>query len=572
MAIHFGLKLDMGWAVRQTTDGGYIVAGYTQSFGAGWQDVYLIKTDSLGDTLWTKTYGGVFNDLAWAVQQTRDDGYIVAGYTQSFGAGFDDDVYLIKTDANGDMLWTKIYGGGTTDRGLAVQQTGDNGYIVAGYTQSFGAGWEDVYLIKTDSIGDTLWTRTYGGVLFDLAYAVQQTTDGGYFVAGQTFSFGAGNYDVYLIKTDSLGDTLWTKTYGGINGEWAYAVQQTTDGGYIMAGLTWGFGAGNYDVYLIKTDANGNSGCNQMGTASSVSSGAVVNSTATLVGSGAIVNATATIVTNPTDTVITLCFTAPPSPSPCTNTFQKTFGGINAEEAYAVEQTTDGGYIVAGSTGSFGAGAADVYLIKTNANGDTLWTKTYGGGGNDIGYAVQQTTDGGYIVAGYTNSFGAGSWDVYLIKTNSVGDTLWTKTYGGAGSDYVYAVQQTTDEGYIVVGRTTSFGAGITDVYLIKTDANGDTLWTKTYGGTLFDEGWAVQQTTDGGYIVAGSTWLGAGVDDVYLIKTDSIGDTLWTRTYGGVGSDYGFAVQQTNDGGYIVAGRTLSFSPKCIAIRIGFN
>ncbi|MHC4540800.1 MAG: hypothetical protein ACYS74_13625, partial [Planctomycetota bacterium] len=161
--------------------------------------------------------------------------------------------------------------------------------------------------------------------------------------------------------------------------------------------------------------------------------------------------------------------------------------------------------------------------------------RTYGGSGDDIGSSVQQTTDGDYIVAGYTYSFGTGSSDVYLIKTDPSGDTLWTRTYGGSDIDYGYSVLQTTDGDYIVAGETQSFGAGPGDVYLIKTDPSGDTLWTRTYGGNGHDWGQSVQQTTDGGYIVSGQTnSFGPGQADVYLIKTDAVGDTLWTRTYGG--------------------------------------
>ena len=171
---------------------------------------------------------------------------------------------------------------------------------------------------------------------------------------------------------------------------------------------------------------------------------------------------------------------------------------------------------------------------------DTVWTKTFGGDVNDYGYSVQQTDDGGYIIVGNINDWlGLRMGDVYLIKTDYLGDTLWTKTFGRINSEVGHSVQQTTDGGYIVGGATSSEDTTIHiyDVYLIKTDSLGDTLWTKTYGGDGLEEGLSVQQTTDGGYIVVGETSsYGAGNTDVYLIKTDSLGDTLWTKTYGGAG------------------------------------
>jgi len=360
-----------------------------------------------GDTLWTRTYGGYDWEEGHSVQQTSDGGYIVAGYTRSFGAG-SDDVYLVKTDANGDTLWTRTYGGSSSDLGESVQQTTDGGYIIAGKTHSFGARWGDVYLVKTDANGDTLWTRTYGGGSEDWGHSVQQTTDGGYIIAGRTSSFGAGGYDFYLVKTEANGNTLWTRTYGGRSCDKAFSVQQTSDGGYIISGDTGSWGAGWGDVYLVKTDANG-------------------------------------------DTLWT-----------------RFYGGWDMEHGWSVQQTSDGGYIVAGYTYSFGAGNADVYLVKTDANGNALWTRTYGGGGYDFGRSVQQTTDGGYIIAGYTDSFGAGNYAVYLVKTDANGDTLWTRTYEGYNHEWGYSVQQTSDGNYIVTGYTRSFGAGEYDVWLLK--------------------------------------------------------------------------------------------------------
>jgi len=347
---------DEGYSVQETQDGGYIIAGVT-----GYYDVYFIKTDSIGDTIWTKTYGGTADDWGASVQETQDGGYIIAGTTFSFGAGWSD-VYLIKTDAVGAIVWTKTYGGTEWEGGWSVQETQDGGYIIAGETGSFGNINGDVYLIKTNSLGNAVWTKAYGGTDFDGGYSVQETHGGGYIIAGGTESFGAGNRDVYLIKTDAVGTTVWTKTYGGTGDDWGRSVQETQDGGYIIAGWTESFGAGNGDVYLIKTDSLGS-----------------------------------TIWT-------------------------KTYGGTEWDEGHSVQETQDGGYIIAGETHSFGAGNKDVWLIKTNAVGDTIWTKTYGGTGDDWGRSVQETQDGGCIIAGWTESFGASGFDVYLIKTDSLGN------------------------------------------------------------------------------------------------------------------------------------------------------
>jgi len=376
----------------------------------------IILALTIGASLagWERTYGGSDDDYGESVAQTSDGGYIIAGKTSSFGAGYSD-VYLVKTDCDGDTLWTRTYGGSYNDGGYSVAQTSDGGYIIAGYTDSFG-GERNVYLVKTDAAGNTLWTRNYGGSDDVVGLSVAQTSDGGYIIAGWTTSFGAGESDFYLVKTDGDGDTLWTRTYGGSSGDYGYSVAQTSDGGYIIAGATSSFGAGNYDVYLVKTDAAG-------------------------------------------DTLWT-----------------RTYGGDADDVGYSVTQTSDGGYIVAGETYSFGTGwTQDVYLIRTDMSGDTLWTRTYGGIDNDCAYSVIQATDSGFIVAGYTNSIGAGYFDFYLIKTNSSGDTLWTRTYGGSNDDYGRSVAQTSDGGFIIAGGTSSFGAGGEDIYLIKTDSLGYT-------------------------------------------------------------------------------------------------
>ena len=313
---------------------------------------------------------------------------------------------------------------------------------------------------------DTLWTKTFGGSEMDLSYSVQQTSDGGYIITGQTNSFGNGKGDVWLIKTDLQGDEEWNQTFGGTETDRGYSVEQTDDSGYIIVGVTESFGNGYDDLWLIKTDSNGNEEWN------------------------------------------------------------KTFGGSSYDTGKSVEQTSDGGYIITGYSSSISTNDYyDLWLIKTDSNGDSLWTKGFGGDHWERGHSVQQTTDGGYIVTGYTESFGSGLSDVWLLKTDSNGDSLWTKTFGGSSTDIGESVRQTNDNGYIIIGSNRSSGQDV--VWLLKTNSNGNEEWNKTFGSNT-DRGKSVQQTSDRGYIITGSTnTYGNGNSDVWLIKTDSIGDTV---------------------------------------------
>jgi hypothetical protein len=366
------------------------------------------------DRMWSRTYGGERQDNFVSIQLTEDDGYIVVGHSYTFGAG-SCDVYLIKTNSTGNILWSRTYGGSSSDRGLSAQPTTDGGYIVTGWTESFGAGKKDIYLIKTDSLGSVLWNRTYGGINNDWGISVQQTTDGGYIVGGITSSFGAGDWDVCLIKTDLLGNALWTRTYGGSGTELGRYVQQTIDGGYIVAGSTQSFGVGNDDFYLIKTDSLGN--------------------------------------------II----------------WDHTYGGNQSDNFVTAQQTKDEGYICAGYTHSFGAGGWDVCLMKVDSTGGILWSCACGGSSDESPVSAQQTIEGGCIAAGETQSFGPGDRDAYVVKADSLGCVLWTRTFGGTGTERSRSARQTPDGGYVVGGYTNSFGVGETDFILVKLDPFGNT-------------------------------------------------------------------------------------------------
>ncbi|MEO0095337.1 MAG: T9SS type A sorting domain-containing protein [candidate division WOR-3 bacterium] len=345
---------------------------------------------------WLGIYGGSGNDDAYCARQTNDNSYIAVGSTTSYGNGTQ--VYLLKIDSLGDTIWTKTYGGADWDMGYWVQQTSDSGYIIAGTTASFGEEYQ-AYLIKTDSLGDTLWTRTYGGPSYEFGWGVQQTMDGGYIIVGTTWNGG-----VYLIKTDANGDTLWAKTYGGDEG---WSVQQTRDNGYIVAGYK------NCGVYLIKTDSLG-------------------------------------------DTLWT----------------RRYMDGID-DLGKHVEQTTDGGYIIVGASQRL-MHLIQILAIKVDSLGNNPIYHCYGPNSLyswSVGSCIQQTSDSGYILVGYGDIAG-GEMQVYLIKTDSLLEVLWDNTFGGGEDDVANSVQQTSDGGYIIAGYSNSYGNG-TQVYVIKTDSFG---------------------------------------------------------------------------------------------------
>jgi hypothetical protein len=363
------------------------------------------------DTLWTKIYGGPENDVVYSVQQTADGGYIMAGYTESFSTGSSGypDVYILKTDAKGDTLWTRTYGGDGSDIGRSVLVMPDKGYIIVGWTDSYGVGYDDVYLIRTDSLGDTLWTRTYGGINLEQGYSIKRTSDKGYIIAGR-IHINAGDWDVYIIKTDSLGEVQWTKKYGengsSTKSDEAYSIDTTSDRGYIISGATRSFGAGGYDIWLLKTDANG-------------------------------------------DTLWT-----------------RTYGFHNGDLGYSVLCNSDGEYVVAGSVARTTNNPCGLCLIKTDSNGNTIWIKYYGEGG-EHGLSIQQIPSGEYIVSGVRY---ASFFDLWLVKVNVNGDTIWTKTYDLGGSDFCNSVQHTSDGGYIIAGHSSFYDKRDYDITIVKTD------------------------------------------------------------------------------------------------------
>ena len=607
-----GEGADYAYSIQQTSDGGYILAGETNSFRAGNDDLWILKLNSIGDIQWQKAYGGDGDDCAYSIQQTSDGGYIVAGKTSSFGAG-GDDFWVLKLDPSGNIYWQKIYGGEGNDCAYSIQETTDGGYIVAGKTESFGAGNNDFWVLKLYSNGNTEWEKAYGGAGDDCAYSIQETTEGGYIVTGKTNSFGAGDYDIWVLKLDLGGGLEWQNTYGGAKVDYASAVQQTSNGGYILAGYIESFEAKGGDFWLLRLTPDGDLewqrtyGGDGLDSASSIeqtsdggyiaagrttSFGAagsnfwvlkldprgLIGSECPFIGSSAAVIATTgaasvdTEISGNATAVTPGVTTAAPSTSSLSGESQcsaisncywvRSYAGGKRDAVSSVQQTSDGGYIVAGKTNSFGAGGDDFWILKLDPSGDIEWQKAYGGGADDSATSIQQTSDGGYIVAGWTNSFGVGRGDFWVLKLDPEGNVQWQKTYGGGAADCAYSVQQTSDGGYIVTG-VGSFGTAGDDFWVLKLDPQGEVQWQKAYGGNGQESACFIQETTNGGYILAGTTKsFGAGLRnyDFWVLKLGSTGSIQWQKVYGGSGDDLLYSVEETTDGGYILAGTTDSF------------
>jgi hypothetical protein len=367
-------------------------------------------------------------------------------------------VFFSFLSVSAQITWIKTYGGPDMEFGYSVCVTGDGGYVITGETNLPGESAPDLYLLKTDSLGETLWTKTYGDMnTAERGMSIQATKDGGYVITGHTHD------NIWLLKTDASGETLWAKRYG-VGEAIGLSVRETRDGGYIIAGVADRYFVSN--TLILKTDSDGES------------------------------------------------------------LWAKIYQGTLDDYASSAEETEDGGYIIAAVKNYLLYERGDVWLLKTDPEGETLWTKTYGGIAEDHACSAQETQGGGYIVIGSTRSFSSveGQSDIWLLRMNSEGETLWTKTYGGSMNDGAYFGQRTSDGGYIITGYT-QISKNDGDVYLIKTDSLGNVIWENRFGGPKLDEGQEVKETSDGGYIICGWTDSYGNWSQVYLIKTDSLGN-----------------------------------------------
>lgn len=347
------------------------------------------------------------------------------------------------------------------------------------------------------------WKKSYGGEAKDIAKSVIFTNDGGLLIAGSTRSFGPGKLsNFHLIKTNNNGYTEWKRTYGGKYNDEAEDIIQTQDGGYAIAGSSESFkGKAQDDFYMIKTDSEGRK--------------------------------------------------------------QWDFGdgGDYDEKCYSIVQTDDGGYLLAGSTITFGDRGEDFWVIKVDSNGNKTWSKTYGGDGDDICRSIIKTGDGNYLLAGHTDSFGDPGQGSYLIKINEEGEKIWERASGGPFDDYVYDVILDEDGGFVYVGSTTSYGSGEESFWLVKTDPEGHEEWNYSSDGDYDEVAYSVVKTDNGNYLMGGYTSsYGQGGRDFWAVEVDQEGEVVSKKTFGSGGDEIAYSVAKSENGKYALAGYTDSY------------
>ena len=406
----------------QQMDTSYVLDNFTEEQYKYYQ-VHII--DTLGLESWSnieristhitfiKTFGGSNDDKSFSVTQTSDNGYAAVGHTYSYGAG--QDAWLVKTDEHGNELWNNTYAFRINETATYIIETADGGFVFTGSTFSFNQGY-DLIIIKTDGTGSQIWQEEYNdhvtSYLTAIGQCIQELPDGGFIVTGYSGFLGYDDIDMWTIRTNSDGDSQWNKLSYDLFNDWGYSLKLLNDGGFILAGAKTFSSAEPSEVWLVKLDADGNEVWNQH------------------------------------------------------------YGYTGADQAREVLVNDDGSLAIAGSL-SFPT-IKHFWLIKTDDQGNFLWSNIYGGGGDDVCYSAAITNDGGYILAGYTESYGNGSKDVWLVKTDENGEEEWNKTFGGAQNEIARSIHQTSDGGFIISGHTQSYGNGMSDFYLIKTDPEGN--------------------------------------------------------------------------------------------------
>tara|TARA_B110000091_G_C13811242_1_gene475150 strand:- start:422 stop:2446 length:2025 start_codon:yes stop_codon:yes gene_type:complete len=364
--------------------------------------------------LFNNTYSQPSHDYGRSILETSDGGYIVVGNTSSMGNSYSN-LLLLKVSQSGEEQWNHNLTFSPIDRANSVLEIPNNGYVIVGNTISPQDESQDLFVLKINQIGHVEWSKSFGSSEDQQGHSIQTTIDDGFIICGYSREENTGFNMLYLIKIDSQGNQIWDSVYGSNGNDYGYSLVTLDDGSFAVAGMTSSYGDINGDAWLIKIDFDGN------------------------------------------------------------EFWSQTYGGTGTDVVRSVALTNDNGFIMVGNTNSYGNGNNDVFVIKVDENGIQQWSQTYGGIGTDIGRSIAKVSNGGYIITGYTDSFGnGGSFNAWLIGIDATGNILWDKTFGGDGDDRALSGLQTLDGGYVLTGYSNSNSNNTPDVLIIKTDNQGE--------------------------------------------------------------------------------------------------
>ncbi|WP_017732643.1 T9SS type A sorting domain-containing protein [Nafulsella turpanensis] len=577
-------------SVILTHDGNYLLAGTSSSKVSyertaahkGGKDYWIVKTDAQGNIIWDHAYGGRGDDELHAVLPTEDGGFLLAGNSSSGMSGEKEspsqggtDYWLVKTDASGRLLWEQTYGGNADDRLQAITPAPGGGYLLSGYSASgvsgskseTGNGGTDFWVIRIDAEGLLLWDKTFGGSEDEQLLAATAAPDGSFLLGGTSLSgvggdkteASRGDMDFWVIRIDAAGRQLWDRTLGGSGYDGLQAVEAIEGGGFLVGGFSHSDASGDKshnrisdqyyysDYWFLRLDEQGNI------------------------------------------------------------LWDNTLGGEGYDRLTAILPAPGGGYLLGGYSFSNSTafksensqGSSDYWLIKVDENGKKLWDKGFGSAGSDLLTDMLSTSNGSYLLAGYSWGYASGdkssdrreiSSDFWILEVEESEGTppvlprpeimlAWDKAYApsrGLGQGELTSVAATADGGYLL-GETTAFKAGFwTDYGIIKLDASGNQLWRKTYGGNQQEELSALVALPDGGFLLAGTSKSGISGDkteenrsrrnypgfvymgpDYWVIRIDAEGNKLWDKTFGSSGNDYLIDAIPTADGGFLLGGHS---------------
>ena len=573
-------------------DDGYLITGFTSSFGNGGKDLWIIKTDKNRIKVWDKFYGGMYMETGIKSIKTDDKGYIILAQTYSYGSG-SGDIWVVKIDSLGNIIWDKTYGNENLDIATDISKSNGNGFIITGSTVSKKTNSVDGYVVKIDTVGNVIWSNIYGGLDLEGINSISKINDEyGYMLFGYTKSYmldrsrkkkkgfigriiasvfkKGPTSEAWLINIDEYGNRNWHITYGGKKEDIGKKINSFSDGSFLLSGETSSLGKGEKDIWLIKIDGDGKI----------LWETTIGSKKDEFLGSSLIDPKGNILISGQTSIKKKFSYKTllrlKQKNGTKDNLKYKSFlakvssnGKVMWEKDDFEDQknllpflTSLGNeLLLAGQITTPFNGGGDAWIIRLNSNAKKLWETNFGGRGADGSNYAYVTKDQGYISVGYTNAYGSGKNDVWVIKTDFTGEKEWSKVYGGKLDDYGWGVTESTDGGYLIVGETFSFGQGQSDIYLFKIDSAGNKLWQTTFGGLGEDAGYSIANTDDGGFIVASQTRsYGKGGSDGMIVKFDKDGQKKWNKVFGGKGMDY-FRSIAKNSYGFIVGGGTRSFN-----------